>query len=626
MEPIILGKIVESIPIYYDLDSIYTKLQLQTSGQSSVHWDNITNTPTTLMEKFPTTGVYRNYTDVLPLSSCKEVKALSPINDIMDPLEKVYSSGQLQIGEYYRVTGTGSILHASAVFIVNEEFQALETTFAVNALSPVVKIGSQHSLFGDCSQLYNSQVVEVGNYYYMYYCGNTQKYKTSRYAEDFTGALTNVSNRIFSATITAAADYSGTVAGATLFTAVGHGLITGNVGIISGTTSYNGSKTCYKVDNDHFYRIHNFISDQSGTISWPLAIEITGTADYSGTVPGATLFTAPSHRLSTGTNAAITGTINYEGNRTCYRVDADHFYQVIAFVSDQIGVITPGIDWIQKNADYGRNDRVFMAYKLKSEGLLGGKWQKWEDARKPVLDVSGEYSGAMDATNAWFRNIFHDGTQYVMFYTGDSSPDGGANISHTPHPMIATSPDGIIWTKLGAIITAGLSALNFGSMIYANNKYYLFIPASGQAAAMLYSNVNLAVDGWVQISSNLLPGYGWIFSAQIFDDVMYIFGKPNGNNNDMRLFSCPVADIETPANWVNLGIAYSIPKGTSLTVTGENRTSTDVFVVYPTIAREGTDKWVIYYSYYKSSFARPPFVNETNVRCLSFSSSIPFPA
>jgi hypothetical protein len=504
------------------------------------------------LNKFPTTGVYRNYTDVLPLSSCKEVKALSPIVDIMDPLSKEFAVDGLQVGEYYRVTGTGSIKHDTAIFNVGEEFQATSKVFSVDTLSPVVKIGSQHSLFGDCSQLYNSQVVEVGNYYYMYYCGNTQKYKTTRFAESLEGTLTNVSSR-------------------------------------------------------------------------NLGVAITGAADYSGTVAGTTLFTAPDHMISTGTSATISGTTNYNGNRACTRVDKDHFYQTIAYVSSQTGIITLGIDWIQKNADYGRNDRVFMAHKLKSEGLLGGKWQKWEDARKPVLDVSGEYSGAMDATNAWFRNVFHDGTQYVMFYSGDSSPDGGANISHTPHPMIATSPDGIIWTKLGAITTAGLSALNFGSMIYANNKYYLFIPASGQSSAMLYSNATLAVDGWVQISSNLLPGYGWVFSAQIFDDMMYIFGKPNGNNNDMRLFSCPVADIETPANWTNLGIAYSIPKGTSLTVTGENRTPTDVFVVYPTIAREDTDKWVIYYSYYKSSFARPPYVNETNVRCLSFSNTIPFP-
>lgn len=457
----------------------YTKQELSTSGGAIVHRDNISpeiTIPDNSINKFPSIGVYRDYRDVIPLSYCKEKAALVPIVSNQNPLAVIFlDSESLQIGETYRVLGTGSIVHNTVVYNVNDEFTASATTFSVNSGSPEIALGTQHSEFGDCSQIYAPQIIEVGDYYYMYYAGNTQKYKTLGYTLDALGNMT----------------------------------------------------------------------------------------------------------------------------------------AVVGFIES-----------LKNNSDYGRNDQVFLAYKLKLDGLAGGKWEKWNNGRLPVLGISGEYSGENDASNSWFRNVFHNGTQWVMFYTGDSSLDGAV---HSPHPCIATSLDGINWTKLGAITTSDIANLNFGTMFYANNKYYLFIPNSSQTSVMLYSNTDLITTGWTQVFSNLSTGYGWNFSLSVFDNIVYLGIKQNSNNNDMFLFSCPVTDIETAGNWVNEGVLYSHTGITAKTLDDENKSNGSI-PCYHNIARDSENKWVVFYTYYKRSMARPPYVAETAIRSFSFSNTKPIPA
>jgi hypothetical protein len=64
--------------------------------------------------------------------------------------------------------------------------------------------------------------------------------------------------------ISAAADYSGTVAGTTKFTSAGHERTTGEVITITGTTNYEGAYFLTRIDNDNYYCTVAYVSSQAG--------------------------------------------------------------------------------------------------------------------------------------------------------------------------------------------------------------------------------------------------------------------------------------------------------------------------------------------------------------------------
>lgn len=74
--------------------------------------------------------------------------------------------------------------------------------------------------------------------------------------------------------ITAFADYTGTVAGAVLVTSGTHGLSTGNIITIRGTTSYNGIFSVTVVDVNSFYIIDTWVADD-GASDWDQGASLT---------------------------------------------------------------------------------------------------------------------------------------------------------------------------------------------------------------------------------------------------------------------------------------------------------------------------------------------------------------
>ena len=68
-------------------------------------------------------------------------------------------------------------------------------------------------------------------------------------------------------TITAVADYSATVAGTVAVTSASHGLSTGNLITIAGTTNYNGDFSITKIDDNTFYITETFVASETGTWS-----------------------------------------------------------------------------------------------------------------------------------------------------------------------------------------------------------------------------------------------------------------------------------------------------------------------------------------------------------------------
>lgn len=488
--------------------SFYTKTELNTSGAGGqVHYDNLTNVPSTFTPNshthtqseitdaygptsdiyYPSSGVFRTYRDIINRSFCKEKEALLPLMD--DDYEsgtlpdgKTFSSSNIQVGEFYRVTGTGSISMDGITYDSGEEFKAT-STFTVESGNPEVKLGTQHAEFEDCSQIYNPQVIEVGDYYYMYYIGNTQKYQTIGMAHD-------------------------------------------------------PSKG---------YMTEDGITD--------------------------------------------------------------------VLVSDSI----------QNNADYSRRDQIFLAYKLKSEGLYNGNWTKYKDGREPIISASGEHSGEDDASNAWFRAITYDGSNYIIMYAGDSDTDGS---DHTANQMWATSSDGINWTKQGTFTTP--SGLSLGTMFYHNSAYYLLVYNTVTENNDLYkstgdpTDAGTFADSFSLIQDNLIEDASIVYTSIKFNNKIYI-GARNVSEGETKiyLYECSDngTDLESSENWSETGMLYEIPPANS-DFTGETysqlggSTTANFHSILP--VDESTGKWAVFYSYYTHKFARYPWVPETGIRMITF--------
>jgi len=97
--------------------------------------------------------------------------------------------------------------------------------------------------------------------------GNWKNY--GHWTIDATGAL-HVAGPA-SGTVDAVADYRATIGGTVLVTDTGHGLSTGDIITIAGTTSYNGTYTITKVDNNSFYiqPQNGWVASETGTWTTP---------------------------------------------------------------------------------------------------------------------------------------------------------------------------------------------------------------------------------------------------------------------------------------------------------------------------------------------------------------------
>lgn len=144
-------------------------------------------------------------------------------------------------------------------------------------------------------------VIEMGNLY-------------MRFFKDKDRVMTDSVNLSDDAvSISAFADYSGTVAGTVkATTSAVHGLITGDYVTIAGTTSYNGVFKVTVIDTDDFYFTDTWVAnDATGTVTLKGVYLPSGSAVQIG---------ATSHGLSTGdivrfTSVGGTTELNYNGNQ-----------------------------------------------------------------------------------------------------------------------------------------------------------------------------------------------------------------------------------------------------------------------------------------------------------------------
>lgn len=138
--------------------------------------------------------------------------------------------------------------------------------------------------------------------------------------------------------------------------------------------------------------------------------------------------------------------------------------------------------------------RIHYAWSL--DGIL---WNKY--GTDPVLDVAGV--GFWDGQWLDSPEILWDGTEFKLYYYGDSTYEQGQ--SNTAIGL-ATSLDGIHWTRQGKVLQKGALGEWDGKFIESPAAYYDTV--SG-VYALIYSGIDTA--GWAKIGLTVsADGYNWI--------------------------------------------------------------------------------------------------------------------
>jgi len=279
---------------------------------------------------------------------------------------------------------------------------------------------------------------------------------------------------------------------------------------------------------------------------------------------------------------------------------------------------------IRTKSDFCRADRVFLAIKHVDDHFFNTPWQKVHNGTKPVLDIDTNiYGNGYDVGNAWLRSVIYSNIlgKYIMAYVGDRNYGGSL---HAAQWCFAESTDGVNWTKavynpISTIAGSG-SKWMFGGLVEVGSYFYLFSHAETAQAVALYCSTNL--QNWTLINSNILGTTYWCVGPKVIDDAVYII-LMNTSTGSMELRSVPTANIENAASYTNHGTLIS---GNLVYNENPDGVYGNPKLVWGEIHKLETNRWVIFYSYYKNRFARYPYVRETGIRYISFQNSIPKPA
>lgn len=138
--------------------------------------------------------------------------------------------------------------------------------------------------------------------------------------------------------------------------------------------------------------------------------------------------------------------------------------------------------------------RIFYAWSLD-----GFNWNEYAD--NPVLDIGN--SGDWDDEWLDTPEILWDGSEYKLYYYGDSTYFQGQDNTALG---LATSPDGIHFTRQGIVLQRGNPDEWDGEFIESPAAYY--DPASG-IHAIIYTGQDTI--GWIRLGLAVSPdGFNWI--------------------------------------------------------------------------------------------------------------------
>ena len=185
--------------------------------------------------------------------------------------------------------------------------------------------------------------------------------------------------------ITVFADYNGTVAGTTSVTAASHGLSTGDVVRISGTTSYNGQFTITKIDANDFHVFITFVADDAtGEV-----IDVTAKSQT-----GALFKVVYASTISNQSGALVTNSLN--ATHTALEVPKGVGWRFITEGTWGTAANSASVV-LERSYDGGSNYEVIstVTSAANNNGLTSGE-EEFDDAlyRARVSEVGGDASVA----------------------------------------------------------------------------------------------------------------------------------------------------------------------------------------------------------------------------------------
>ena len=245
-----------------------------------------------------------------------------------------------------------------------------------------------------------------------------------------------------------------------------------------------------------------------------------------------------------------------------------------------------------------------------SAGLAQTEWEKYPG--NPVFDV--EPSGAWDGAGAISGPILFNGTEYKMWYTGyPSHSDGMWRVGlATSRVGLATSPDGITWTKYpnNPVLSEGQPGsweennIHAGTVLFDGTEYKMWYGAKQRSITYAWIGYATSPDGivWTKYPDNpvLSPGPGGAFDDYrveganvLFDGYEYKMWYSAKDGSNYRIGFATSPD----------GVTWTKHPGNPVLDLGPSGTWDDEFTFTPNTLFDGAEYKMWYSGNYGSGYA-----------------------
>lgn len=267
--------------------------------------------------------------------------------------------------------------------------------------------------------------------------------------------------------ISAFADYSGTVPGAVSATSTAHGLQTGMIVDIAGTTSYDGSVAITVIDADTFYFLGTWVATETGTVGG----DVVRLLDAPGLATGGGVISQMENRILIFNTGTSLGVGQYS--------ELDAGFNTLNFVSGTTtvspGALSGGLIDVRASTFYNGMNYVFEPSRV-TVHQVGADSQNLTTSVKDNDTINPEYS--IDGYGTKSPNGVCTG-RGLVFYADDNngifsySPGkygykevGGVELSESIHETITSydlSAAAIAFHPIEDLLLVSCSSIKGGS-------------------------------------------------------------------------------------------------------------------------------------------------------------------
>jgi len=229
---------------------------------------------------------------------------------------------------------------------------------------------------------------------------------------------------------------------------------------------------------------------------------------------------------------------------------------------------------------------LLMMVVLPRVSVGAGQWVK--DPNNPILSPT---PGAWDAFDIRLPRVLYDGTTFRMWYIGYRSEQSGASIGY------ATSPDGVKWTKYpDPVLQPGPSGawdtytVTLGSVVWNGSLYLMWYRGRGPVAEKGAVGLATSPDGisWTKYAGNpVMKGstqYDISYPYVIKVDGTYKMWYCEGSTEGYRMHYASSVD----------GIKWTKYSSAVLTPSSDTKAWDAGSVYSPTVVYDGSTYWMWY--------------------------------